>query len=104
MTANQVYKVNIKMGYTAYIFPRYHRIRVSVSSAAFPYYNPSSNTGEDNMVQEVTPVVAHNTVHFSANQYSRVTLTVVDPLDIPENPSFNGLGPFSADTTETFVI
>ena len=45
----QVYVANVNMGYTAYIFPKGHRIRVSISSAANPYYNPTSNTGANDM-------------------------------------------------------
>lgn len=96
MVPGTVYEVSINMGYTAYIFPKGHRIRVSVSSAAYPYYVPTSNTGENDMTTKVDPVVAQNAVHFAPDQPSRVTLPVVSLGDIPTNPHFVPLphGPF----------
>lgn len=94
MTADQVYEVTINLGYTAYIFPKGHSIRVSVSSAADPYFVPNTNTGENDMVTKVTPIVAKNAVHFAPGQPSRVNLPVVSAADIPENRKFNAVPPF----------
>jgi len=104
MVADKVYEVNINMGYTAYIFPKGHRLRVSVSSAASPYYVPNSNTGRNEMTTKVKPVVARNAVHFAPEQPSRVILPVVSMKDIPENPHFTALGPFIAQSPEHIVV
>lgn len=96
MEANQVYSIKVDLGYIGYIFPKGHRIRVSVSSAAAPYFNPTSNTGENDMVSEVTPVVADNTVHFAAEYPSHITLPVVEAAAVPKNPNFTGKGPYTS--------
>merc|ERR1712190_168004 len=46
LISGKVYEVNVKLGYTAYVFPKGHRIRASVSSAASPYYDATTNTGK----------------------------------------------------------
>lgn len=86
----EVYEVDVDLQHTAYVFPRGHRVRVAVSSAAAPYYNPNSNTGRSELVEDVSPVVAHNTLHFAMDRPSRVVLPVVAFADIPENPHFAG--------------
>jgi len=104
MVAGKSYETHIKMGFTAYIFPKGHRIRVSVSSAAAPYYVPTSNTGENDMTTKAKPVVAQNTVHFATNMPSRLTLPVVSAQDIPENPNFTAVGPFVEPSAELLMI
>merc|ERR1711920_826635 len=104
MIAGKIYQVDINMGYTAYIFPKGHRIRVSVSSAANPYYVPTSNTGNNDMTTKSTPVVAQNAVHFEPDMPSRVTLPVVSVEDIPKNPKFTAVGPFIATSTDQMVV
>jgi hypothetical protein len=104
MTADKVYQANINLGYTGYIFPKGNRIRVSVSSAANPYYVPTSNTGENDMTTKADPIVAKNAVHFAPNQPSRLTLPVVSLADIPKNPHFTAIGPFAATQSEHIVI
>merc|ERR1712176_1361870 len=94
MASGQVYEVTIDLGYTAYIFPKGHSIRVSISSAADPYFVVNTNTGANDMVTKVDPVVAQNTVHFAPDQPSRVTLPVVTAADIPKNAMFNPIPPF----------
>jgi len=100
----ETYQIEVNMGYTGYIFPKGHRVRVSVSSAANPYYVPNSNTGENEMTTKVTPVIAKNTVHFSALQPSRVTLPIVDLKDIPNNPHFTAIGPFMSSAPVEQVV
>jgi hypothetical protein len=104
MVAGTVYQAKINMGYTAYIFPKGHRIRVSVSSAANPYYVPTSNTGKNDMTMKVDPVVAQNAVYFAPDHPSRVILPVVSMKDIPKNPDFNAVGPFTMKSTEETVV
>jgi len=104
MLNGMVYEVTVNMGYTGYIFPKGHRIRVTVSSAANPYYTPNSNTGKNEMTTKVKPVVAQNAVHFGLNQPSRVTLPVVSMNDIPENTRFTAVGPFVEEPTHQLVV
>lgn len=104
MSTGKVYEANVDMGFTAYIFPKGHRIRVSVSSAADPYFNPTTNTGKNDMTTKADPVVAQNTVLFSMDMPSRLTLPAVSRDDIPENPHFNGIGPFAATSTEVVFV
>merc|ERR1712203_430096 len=94
MTPGQVYEVTIDLGYTGYIFSKGHSIRVSISSAADPYFVATTNTGENDMVDKAVPIVAQNAVYFSLDQPSRVVLPVVSAADIPENKAFNGIPPF----------
>lgn len=94
MKSGQVYEVSIDLGYTAYIFPKGHSIRVSVSSAAEPYFVPTSNTGENDMISKPTSLIAQNVVHFAPDHPSQVVLPVVSAEAIPQNPSFNALPPF----------
>jgi hypothetical protein len=91
LVSGQVYKVRISMGYTAYIFEKGHRFRVSVSSAASPYINPNSNTGTFEPFEKVTPVLAQNLVHFGGAVASAVFLPVVRMEDLPRNQYFDPL-------------
>eukprot|EP00747_Dinoflagellata_sp_TGD_P137834 gnl/TRDRNA2_/TRDRNA2_175732_c0_seq2.p1 gnl/TRDRNA2_/TRDRNA2_175732_c0~~gnl/TRDRNA2_/TRDRNA2_175732_c0_seq2.p1 ORF type:complete len:475 (+),score=53.01 gnl/TRDRNA2_/TRDRNA2_175732_c0_seq2:1-1425(+) len=89
LISGKVYEVSIDLLSTAYIFPKGHHIRVSVASAADPYFAPNSNTGKNELADtSVIPVIAHNKVHFSAEQPSRILLPVVPQEAIPENPDF----------------
>jgi len=85
MTEGSVYSIHVVTDTTAYIFPKGHRVRISVASAASPYYEANSNTGS---FHSKDVVVAHNAVHAS----SSVTFPVVDMSDIPENPHFLSSG------------
>merc|ERR1712023_24842 len=94
LSSGQVYEVTVNLGYTGYIFPKGHKLRVSVSSAAAPYYVPTSNTGRNDMIEQGEPVVAENSVHFSSEHPSSIILPVVSADAIPENPHFTAIGPF----------
>ncbi len=64
-----------------------HRIRVTVSSAAAPYFNANPNTGvfEPDAPTPTEPVVARNTVLLGGDHASFVTLPVVKLADLKEN-------------------
>lgn len=94
LSSGQVYEVLVNLGYTAYIFPKGHKLRVSVSSAAAPYYVATSNTGRNDMTEQGESVVAENAVHFSPVHPSSIILPVVSAATIPENPHFTAIGPF----------
>ena len=55
---------------------------------AHPYYSANSNSGELDLVDNVTSVVAQNTAHLAADRPSKITLPVVALGDIPENTKF----------------
>ena len=65
---------------TSNYFAAGHRIRVEISSSAFPRYARNLNTGGDNH-DETESVVARNTVHHSRQHASRIVLPVVGPVD-----------------------
>lgn len=89
LTPDRTYEVEIDCGNTAFIFQKGHSVRVTVSSAAAPYFNPNSNTGTFDLVEPVTPITADNTVHFGGDTASRVVFPVVSMSDIPKNSYFD---------------
>jgi len=93
LTSDQVYEIDVDLQYTAYVFPKGHRIRVSVSSAAHPYYSANSNSGQQDLVGDVTNVVSQNAVHFSPDYTSQIILPVVEYKDIPKNKHFGSEPP-----------
>jgi putative CocE/NonD family hydrolase len=101
-----VYQAEIDLWSTAYIFPKGHRIRVAVSSAASPYYHANPNTGspekESVSPSRFEPVAATNAIHLAPQYPSRISLPVVHMKDIPRNVHFHA-DPIAADTTELIV-
>jgi len=85
---DKVYRANIDLWASAYIFPKGHRVRVTVSSAAYPYYSLNPNTGNPLYAPDDKPVAANNVVHISPEFPSSVSLPVVSSSDIPKNPDF----------------
>lgn len=85
----RVYEVVVRCGNSAYVLQRGHKLRVTVSSAAAPYVNPTSNTGKFELIEPVDPVKAVNTVHMGSSRLSAVTLPVVDLASIPRNRHFD---------------
>ena len=75
MEAGKVYKVALQPMNTSNFFAAGHRIRIEVSSSSFPRFDRNLNTGGNNY-DETVGVVAHNSVHHSAQYPSLVTLTV----------------------------
>jgi putative CocE/NonD family hydrolase len=76
MEKGKVYKVTIQPMTTSNYFPEGHRIRIEVSSSNFPRFDRNLNTGGNNY-DEVTGVVAHNSIHHSSQYPSTITLSVV---------------------------
>lgn len=105
--ASQVYEIDIDMWHTAYIFPKGHRIRVAISSAAYPYYDANPNTGSLESASippsKFEPVAAKNTLHMAPNSPSKLTLPVVRMQDIPKNPHF-GAFPLPESTLDQPLI
>jgi len=87
LVKDQVYEVDLDLLTTAYIFPKGHHIRVTVASAAAPFWSANTNTGEP-VAANATGVKANNKIHLAPEYPSQVVLPVVDMKDIPENPHF----------------
>ena len=75
-----IQRVRYRNGYqpmtTSNYFAPGHRIRIEVSSSNFPRFDRNLNTGGNNF-DETTSLVAHNSVHHSAQYPSQLKLTVV---------------------------
>ena len=76
MKPEGVYEVTIRLGAYSNYFAPGHRLRLQVSSSSFPRWDRNLNTGGNNY-DEVTWVVADNTVHHSGKYLSRLILPVI---------------------------
>jgi putative CocE/NonD family hydrolase len=76
MEKGKVYKVQLSPMTTSNYFAAGHRIRIEISSSNFPRFDRNMNTGGNNW-DETKGVIAHNTIHHSAQYPSKVTLSVV---------------------------
>ena len=76
MEKDRVYKLILQPMTTSNFFPAGHRLRIEVSSSNFPRFDRNMNTGGNNY-DEVTGVVAHNTIHHSRQYPSQITVSVV---------------------------
>lgn len=77
MKKGNVYKVNISPLSTSNYFAEGHRIRIEISSSNFPRYARNLNTGGNNF-DEKDWLVAHNTIHHSAEYPSQLLLPIVE--------------------------
>lgn len=76
MQAGKVYKVTFQpVDISNYFLPG-HRLRVSVSSSDFPYFDRNLNTGLNNQTTSKM-LIAHNAIHHSKAYPSAITLTVL---------------------------
>merc|ERR1712054_252834 len=100
MEAGEVYEIDVDLLHTAYIFPKGHSVRVTISSAAYPYHDANPNTGDlvnksfashewvDDLQRPDVAVAAKNTVCLGPLSPSAILLPVVKAEDIPRNPRF----------------
>lgn len=72
----RVYRYDIDLWFTGMLIPAGDRIRVVVSSAAFPKYDRNLNTGGDNE-RDTTYLPAHQRVLHDADHPSHVTLPLI---------------------------
>ena len=78
MTENEIYNVEINIGFCSWLFPSGHKLRVTISSSNHPRFSVNYNSGlwvEDGKKNEV---VAHNTIHFGGNYNSYISWERVD--------------------------
>ena len=71
--------VTVELSPTAYLFRAGRRIRVQVSSGAFPRFNRNLGTGEPR-AEAVTALVAEQEVFHDPNHPSAIILPVADPV------------------------
>jgi uncharacterized protein len=81
----EIYAFDINPYDTANVFKKGHRIRLDISSSNFPRFDVNPNTGEP-LGANRRERSAENTVHFSAQYPSALTLWVVaKPADAPQH-------------------
>ena len=80
MEEGKIHKVAFDVGWISQVFNKGHRIRVTVASTGFPFYETNPNTGEPLTLEPpAKTVVAKNTVFFEKKNASRVIAPVVSP-------------------------
>jgi putative CocE/NonD family hydrolase len=95
MENGKVYKVTLTPMNTSDYFGPGHRIRLEVAGANFPRFDRNLNTGGDNY-SETASVIAHTSIHHSAEYPSSMTITV-----LPETTESARLGVVSSAATAT---
>ncbi len=75
--AGQIYKLEVDMWKTGHVFGKGHRIRVQISSSAFPKYSRNLNTGLD-LATDSEMEVAKNEILHSAEFQSNLTVQTLD--------------------------
>ncbi|WP_370087476.1 CocE/NonD family hydrolase [Ekhidna sp.] len=81
MKEGEVYQIDLTPLSTSNYFDKGHRIRIEVSSSNFPRFMRNLNTGGNNY-DETEGIVAHNTIHHSAEYPSQIKLPIVGKLNI----------------------
>ncbi len=76
MEEGEVYEIDFTPMTTSIEFQRGHRIRVEITSSNFPKFVRNLNTGGNNYDEE-EGVIAHNTIHHSAEHPSYLVLPVI---------------------------
>jgi len=76
MEKGKVYKLDLTPMTTSVTFQKGHRIRVEVTSSNFPKFVRNLNTGGNNY-DEKDGIIAHNTLHLSADHPSYIVLPIV---------------------------
>jgi predicted acyl esterase len=76
MEPGRVYRIALQPMTTSNYFGAGHRIRIEVSSSNFPRFDRNLNTGGKNY-DETAGLIAHTSVHHSAEYPSQLRLSVV---------------------------
>jgi hypothetical protein len=72
----EVYRIEVSLAATGYLFAAGHRLRVEVASAEFDRWDRNPNTGHDFAVDAATRI-AVQTVYHDSDRPSRVVLPVI---------------------------
>ena len=72
----RAYEYEVDLGYAANVFRARHRVRLDLSSSAFPHLARNHNTGADPATDERFET-ARQTIHHDADRPSYVELAVV---------------------------
>ena len=83
MEEGEVYQIDLTPLSTSNYFAKGHRIRIEVASSNFPRFMRNLNTGGNNY-DETEGIVAHNTIHHSADYPSQIKLPIVGQLKIED--------------------
>lgn len=83
MEEGEVYKIDLTPLSTSNYFKKGHRIRIEVASSNFPRFMRNLNTGGNNY-DETEGIVAHNTIHHSAEYLSQIKLPIVGKVKIED--------------------
>ncbi|MBI1913308.1 MAG: CocE/NonD family hydrolase [Planctomycetes bacterium] len=84
MEPGNVYQVAFDVGWLSQVFNNGHRIRVTVTSTAAPFYEPNPNTGEPLTIEPPKKtVVAKNTIYHNRRYASHVLAPVALPPGAP---------------------
>ena len=73
---DEIVKIKVSMSATSHQFKKEHRVRLEVTSSAYPSYAPNFNTGKSAWA-EVEPIKAKQTVYHSSNYPSRLILPLL---------------------------
>jgi predicted acyl esterase len=76
LTPNKTEKFNIELFNFGHTFLPGHRIRIEISSSAFPYINPNQNTGNP-VATDTEWMVAHQTIYHDSRWPSHIVLPVM---------------------------
>lgn len=76
LTPGEATEFDLDLWSISHVFLAGHRVRLEVSSSAFPKYNRNLNTGAP-IATDTTVVVAENTVFHDAERPSRLVLPVI---------------------------
>jgi len=77
LVPEQVYEYHVDCWATAHVFRKDHRVRIEISSSAFPRFDPNLNTGSPIGI-DVTPVIARQKIHHGSRHPSHVILPVLE--------------------------
>lgn len=83
MKEGETYQIDLTPLSTSNYFAKGHSIRIEVSSSNFPRFMRNLNTGGNNY-DETEGIVAHNTIHHSAEYPSQIKLPIVGKLKIED--------------------
>lgn len=78
LTKGRIYAIEVELFATCNLFKKGHRIRLDIASSNFPKYDVNPNSGESEGCAQLKQV-AKNTIHFSSEHSSSITLDILTP-------------------------